>query len=449
MLTWSKQPTIARPAYRLRASAVALLLVTVMVRAQDNDPVRFSAREKNRILRLSPLGPPPPSPTNRVADDDRAARLGQFLFFDTGLSGNGAVSCATCHKPDAGFADSVPISRGVGRAARHTPALWNVAYNRWFFWDGRADTLWAQALEPIENPVEMASSRLQVAHHVADNDALREAYLRTFGQLPELNNLDRFPAAGRPVTSAPDHPHQRAWSAMSRDDQQAVNRVFTNVTKAIAAYQRRIVSRNAPFDVFVEGLRTGDSEKRDRLSPAAQRGLKLFVTDARCRLCHSGPNFTDEEFHDTRIPPATTADGNDPGRYGGIVRLLANPFNAAGIYADKRDQDALAKLEYLALRPDFTHQFKTPTLRNVALTAPYMHNGRFKTLADVVHFYSTLEGAMPAGHHRQEQILKPLHLSDRQIRDLVAFLESLTDDRIDPSLTRPPLTLPDTNPSDN
>lgn len=431
-----------RPYGRLRSRHVVIaVLVSCVPRtvdADDDAQVRFTPRQLRRILRLSPLGPPPPTSTNSVADDPRAARLGQYLFFDTRLSGNDQVSCATCHQPDASFADTVSFSRGVGIAQRHTPALWNVAYNRWYFWDGRADTLWSQALDPIENPREMASTRMGVIHRIYNHAPLRRAYESVFGKLPNLSDQTRFPAAARPVPANPGHNHHQSWMRISLDDRRLVNRAFANVGKALEAYQRQIISINAPFDVFVEGLRDNDAAKRAAISPSSQRGLQLFVDRANCWLCHSGPNFTDGEFHDTRVPPHADGNPGDSGRYDGITRLLSNPFNGRGAFADARDAAAIAKLEHLAQRPDFVRQFKTPSLRNVAQTPPYMHEGQFASLRDVIHYYSTLEGAVAGGHHRQESILKPLGLSESQILDLIAFLESLTDEKIDPSLMTQP-----------
>jgi len=420
---------------------IATLAATAPALAQS-DAVQFTPRQLRRISRFAPLPSPPPSPTNAVAENDAAARLGQFLFFDERMSGNRQVSCATCHRPDAGFADDIPLSRGVGDANRHTPALWNVVYNRWYFWDGRADTLWSQALDPIENPEEMDFTRLEVAHLIHRDNALRIMYEGVFGPLPELDHSDRFPQTGRPLPKNSRHDDHAAWSTMTAVDQAAVNGVFANVGKAIAAYERQIISRDSPFDRFVDGLLNDDASKSTALSLSAQRGLRLFVGDANCWLCHGGPNFSDGEFHDTRVPPLPQRPIDDPGRLQGVRRLLENPFNAAGEYADARDPIAIAKLEHLTAKPDFLRQFKTPSLRNVAQTPPYMHQGQIATLREVIEFYSTRVGEMPLGHHRQEQILVPLNLSNQDIDDLIAFLNSLTGAPLDPALSRQP-ALPD------
>jgi cytochrome c peroxidase len=404
----------------------------------DSDAVRLTADERAVIVTLSPLPQPPPDPTNAVADNPAAARLGQWLFFERGFSADGSVSCATCHDPARGFADGKPLGHGIGDSQRHTAALWNVAHNRWYFWDGRADSLWAQALQPFESPTELASSRIELVRAVHADTELRTAYERQFDPMPPMSEVGRFPPAGRPVADGPDHPHNQAWLSMRPADRDAVTRAFVNLGKSIAAYERRIVSRESPFDRFVDALRRNDPVAARQYPAAAQRGLKLFIGRGNCRLCHSGPNFTDGEFHDTLLPTADGGPPSDPGRYRGAERVLADPFNALGVYSDARSGAAAAKIEFLANGPQNWGLFKTPTLRNVALTAPYMHHGRLETLRDVVVHYSTLPNARPS--HHPERILVRLNLSDDEIDDLVAFLESLTGAPLDPGLLGQPPT---------
>jgi cytochrome c peroxidase len=403
--------------------------------------VPFTPDELRRVYAHSPLPPARPDPTNAVGDDPAAARLGHYLFFDTRLSATGSVSCATCHDPARFWSDGRPLSRAIGVTRRHAPTLLNTALNRWFFWDGRADSHWSQALKPIEDPDEHGATRLQSAHVLLDDPELRRAYERLFGALPELSDGRRFPRAGRPVPHDPEHPHHRAWASMRPEDQEAVNRVFANLGKAIAAFVRRLVSRQTPFDTFVEGLREGNAKKLAALSVSAQRGLKLFIGEAGCRQCHVGPNFTDGEFHSIGLPPL---DGSAPdlGRYAGVAAVLADPFNGLGAYSDDPTLAGREELKFLKAKPENFGQFKVPTLRNVGDTAPYMHDGRFASLAEVLEFYSTQAGTLSLGHH-QETVLRPLDLSDTEIEDIIAFLESLSGPPPDPSLTRqPPSPLP-------
>lgn len=427
-LIWTKSPGRT---LRIAALVAALGLGVLAVspghgQAPPGAMVSFSEDERRRILELSPLGPPPADPSNAVGDDDAAATLGQRLFVEPRLS-SGAVSCATCHVPHHGFTDAKQVSEGVGRGRRHTLSLWNVAYNRWWFWDGRVDSLWSQALSPIENETEMAGDRLKAAHLLSGDAVLRAAYDSVFGSTPDLSDQERFPAAGHPVPGKPNDPRSVAWSGMSEADREVVNRIFANIGKAIAAYERRLVSRHSKFDRFAEALRAGEDSAV--LSIPAQRGLKLFVGRGQCRVCHGGPNFTDGEFHNTGVPPLDAAGRTDAGRYAGIPLVLANPFNLKGRFSDDRSPNAGEKLSFLRVTPETWGQFKTPSLRNVALVAPYMHQGQFATLRDVVTFYSTRAGAGDPGSSG-ERILKPLHLSPSEIDDLIAFLESLTDEEM-------------------
>lgn len=416
--------------------------------------VNFSADELATILSLSPLPDPPPDPTNRVADDPAAAHFGQFLFFDRRLSRNGQTSCATCHDPQNGWGDGQSIPSRFSKNMRHTPTLWNVAYNRWFFWDGRADSLWSQALEEMEDPNGMAGSRMQYAHLVDALPDLRAAYEWVFGPLPKLTDTTRFPLEARPVPANTADPLHQAWISMAVEDQRTVNQIFANLGKAIAAYERRVISRRSPFDTFVEGMRTGDPQKIATVSASAQRGLKLHLGRAACFFCHHGPNFSDGEFHDdgaaSLSPPGAP---NDYGRFSGIEKLLADPFNSLGSFSDDPAGASGRPTAFLMQSPHTMRQFKTPTLRNSARTAPYLHRGQLNTLEQVVRFASTRQdprpGAVagpprpPAGGHghggsRGETIRMPLNLSKTEVDDLVAFLESLTDESIDAALTRRP-----------
>ncbi|MCK6448443.1 MAG: cytochrome-c peroxidase [Planctomycetes bacterium] len=425
-----------------RASFVACLallcaLPAIVAAAQDPAAAapEFDAKTLTRIRQHSPRPPPPADPTNRVADDPRAAAFGQRLFFETRWSKNGEISCATCHEPERAFTDGKQLGEGLGKLERHTPSVLDVAYNRWFFWDGRADTLWAQAPGPLENDAEMGATRVGAAALVAEDAALRAAYTELFGAPPDVADRTRFPRDAKP--SATNASANAAWLGMREEDRDAIDVVLANLAKSFAAYQRKLVTGPAPFDRFVEGLVDGDTTKLAALSPSAQRGLALFVGKANCRLCHSGPNFSDGEFHALGLVPLAGPPPRDSGRHAGAKLVKEHPFNAASRFSDARDGDAALRLSTVRSAPEMWGEFKTPSLRNVARTAPYMHEGQFTTLEQVVRFYSTMEGALPVGHH-QETILQPLGLTDVEIADLVEFLRTL--DGTDPpeELRRPP-----------
>ncbi len=442
--------------------------------------------ELKRVLRLSPVPAVPVDPTNHVSGNPEAAELGRHLFHSRALSKGGRIACATCHDPRDSFVDGKKLAVGVMQLERHSPTLWNVAHQRWFFWDGRADSLWSQALVPIEDPLEHAFTRAGVAHAIYADDGMRGMYESVFGDMPPLTDTERFPKVARPVPKedrahqlaaaharraakqkggAPEshhthlygtgfyHPHQRAWDGMTPEDQDSITRTFVNAGKAIAAFQERMVSGRAPFDVFVEGLREHDAGKTAALDESALRGLRLFAGKGQCIVCHHGPLLTDYEFHDTQVPsddslvwrsgeegdlPVDAAPPADLGRVHGIERLRASEFGVGSTWSDDPTGPQSVKVDYL---PRHLHEgspeFKTPTLRNVALTAPYMHNGAFDTLEEVVEFYSTRADARRFGG-QSEKILQPLNLSPTEASDLVAFLESLTDDSLDLSLVRAP-----------
>jgi len=432
---WSLLFRVLSPPATSLALAASLVCVGA---ARGQQPVEFSPAELARIRQHSPLGPVPDDPTNAWADDPDAAAFGQRLFFDERVSRDGDRSCATCHVPDLGFTDGRVVAEGVAEGPRHTPSVWNAGYQRWYFWDGRADTLWGQALQPIENPLELAGSRTAIAHLVLGDPALRAEYEAIFGPAP-ADLLDGLPLHARPAPAPRFEPDaaDAAWRALAPETRGAVDTVFARIGKAIAAYERRLVSRRAPLDVFVEGLSDDDPEKLAALSASAQRGLKLFVGEAGCRLCHSGPAFTDGEFHNLSLPLPPGRSPGDSGRLAGIRRLRADPFNSAGPHSDAPDGRRAARLRRLVAGGDLWGQFQTPSLRNVARTPPYMHAGQFETLADVLDFYDTLAGQTNLGHH-QEQVLTPLRLTERERTDLLAFLHSLTDEDVDPALLSPP-----------
>lgn len=428
-----------------RASALPwLVLVCASAQTPAPDPVEVESEpvvlwtdaERALLLELSPLPPPPPDPTNAVYESEAAARLGQALFFDARLSADGSIACATCHVPAQDWGDGKALARGLAGLPRHTMTLWNVAHNRWFFWDGRKDTLWSQALAPLEDPREHGTSRLAILHWLAEDEGYARAYREVFGELPELSDPRRFPREGRPVLGEPEHAHALAWETMSAADQAAATRTFVNVGKAIAAFERKLVAGPAPFDRFVAGLRSGALEDLAALNASARRGARLFIGKARCVFCHDGPSFTDLEFHDNRVP--VSEEGTDPGRKLGIRRLRADPFNALGPHADDGGASGRIELGFLANDSHGGKLFKTPTLRNVARTAPYMHEGQFATLAEVVHFYSRLENA--SAETPGERLVQPLDLSPQEEADLLAFLESLSDAGPLAELTVPPPT---------
>ena len=257
----------------------------------------FSEAEKTTIasMSLAALPPLPADPTNKHADDPAAAALGATLFFDQRMSIDGVVACGTCHLIDRQFQDDLPRGRGVGVTDRRTMPLAGVAWGPWFFWDGRRDSLWAQALTPLEDPREHAATRAFYAHFVAEN--FNERYQRIFGALPDLSTVPKH--AGPLGTDA----EKAAWASMSPEQQEGVNRVFANLGKAIAAFERSIVPEETRFDRFAKSVAAGESRTGDAALTAEEiAGLKLFIGKANCSTCHTGPRLTDDSFHNTGVP---------------------------------------------------------------------------------------------------------------------------------------------------
>lgn len=300
---------------------------------------------------LSELRTPDDNPTTA-----EKVELGKQLYFDKRLSADNSVSCASCHDPAKGWSNGEATAAGIDglRGGRSAPTVLNTAYQQFQFWDGRAGSLEEQALGPIANPIEM---NLPVEEAVKRIAAI-EGYARQFQQV-----------FGEPVNQ-------------------------DNLAKAIAAFERTVLSGNAPYDRF----KAGDE---DALSAEAQKGMKLFFGKARCSSCHSGANFTDNGFHNIGV--SFDKDERDDGR------------------------EVISKLE------GDRGAFKTPTLRDIARSAPYMHDGSLATLEDVVEYYN--KGGTPNDYLDEE--IFPLKLSDEQKKALVTFLtEGLASD--DYPMVEPP-----------
>ncbi len=272
--------------------------------------------------------------------------LGKLLFFDKRLSKNNTIACGNCHLPSVAFTDGQPVSTGIHRlqGRRSAPTSINRLFSTAQFWDGRAATLEAQSTGPFVSPVE---------HGFTNHDEL----------VAKLNTINGYQALFQQVFHGP----------ITKD----------RVGHAIASFQRTLLSGNSPYDRFdYEG-------EEGAISPAAQRGLKLFLKKARCTRCHSGFNFTDEKFHNLGIDWDT--DHIDLGRF----TVTKNPEDIGA--------------------------FKTPTLREISGTAPYMHDGRFATLRQVVEFYN--KGGIKNPH--QDNTIIPLELTGPEKEDLVEFLQTL------------------------
>ncbi len=388
----------------------------------------FTPGEVAFITSLAGPVPVPPDPTNRFADDPAAARLGQALFYSPGLSPL-RRDCAFCHPPDRAFSGELSYDGHGGLRFRHAPTLLNAALQPWFFWDGHADTLWGQVQGPLEAPDEMAATRLSALKFVLEDAELHAAWTALFGPLPPLDDSARFPPSARPGPG----PLGEAWVSMAVEDQAAVNRAYALFAKSLAAYVRRLTSFDSPFDRFAQALTAGDEAGLAVLGPEAQRGLRLFI-EVGCVNCHYGPTFSDGDFHHIGLS-VVAGRPVDTGRFDGIAQVLADEFNAAGPHSDDPAGPRAQRLATLVADDTLRGRFKTPTLRNVARTGPWMHDGRFRTLLEAVRYKTSLPGE-PGD---RDPLLQPVALDEAQLLDLVAFLESLSGGPPPPALVGRPV----------
>jgi cytochrome c peroxidase len=304
-------------------------------------------------FRANPALPPVPIPSDNPQTAEKVA-LGAQLFFDPRLSADDSISCATCHDPDRAWANHNPVDIGIGdqRGNRNSGTILDAAYMEFQFWDGRATSLEEQALGPIHNPVEMGETLENVVRKLNAVDGYRVQFTDIFG----------------------------------------TDATTDGIARAIAAFERTVLSGPSPFDRYMEGDKTA-------IPASAIRGLRVFNGKARCRTCHTGPMFSDQSFHNI------------------------------GVGMDRPQPDV--GREAVTNDPKDRGKFKTPSLRNVALTWPYMHDGSERTLTDVVEFYD--RGGLP--NPTLDIFISPLDLSAGEKQDLVAFMESLTG-------TMPPVSRP-------
>lgn len=341
------------------------LLVFVVACGRGSAPANpddVTKQERAQLATMSPLPAVPKDPTNAVADDPRAAALGQMLFFDEDLAGEPGVSCHTCHGGPAMDDAGKHISQGAKLGSRNSPPVIDAVFYERQNWGGKWPTQWQLSIAALEKPEVMAAKRPEVVAVV--RETYRAEYEAIFGPL----------------------------------DGRSVDDVFTDVAKSMAAYMRLLVARNAPFDRWIAGDEAA-------ISTAAKRGAKLFLV--HCKSCHDGPHFSDNKFH--ALAAAQFGEGvpaEDTGRFGDVPEAERTP--------------------------EMRGQFRTPSLRNVEVTAPYMHAGQFPTLEAVMAFYNAGGGSVDGVTKDPE--MKRLGLTQAQQADLVAFMKTLTDVAVPPAL---------------
>ena len=336
---------------------------------------------------------PPVDLTNKYGNDARAVALGTRLFDDAALSSCGTISCRSCHDKTSGTVDTATaLGCNGNRTGRNPPSVLNSGYSTWFMWDGRADRLWNQALLPLLSPIEMNSSPALLRARLSE--AYAAEYTALFGKAPS-----------------------------EESDEQ----LLANFGKAIAAYERTVNRNNAPFDQdvirFVQAAKEGKAEE-----DPAYLGLKTFLRKGQCIACHKGPMLSDDQFHNIGVKDLSDSQRG--------VALAAEPmlqwvFNSAGPYSDSPtgvESGRLQRLGHDLAQKGSTLEgaYKTPTLRNVELTGPYMHTGEVKTLEDVIELYN--KGGEPTGNFAgvTAESIKPLNLSAEEKTALVKLMKSMT-----------------------
>ena len=379
----------------MKRFALALAIVAVLVSAWFYWPLapqHWTAADIEILqsLRIDTLQRLADDPSNAIADDPAAAEFGHRLFFDARLSINGAISCSTCHQPERRFTDGLQKGQAIGTSKRNTPSIVGVAYSPWMYWDGRRDSQWSQALSPLEDPNEHGGERRHIVDVIAADPAYSLAYRSLFGELPSSLN------------------------------DEALNTTFANIGKTIAAYERLLLPAAARFDDYVAAVVAQNvAAQRELFTDDEVVGLQLFIGKANCTQCHNGPLFTNHEFHNTGVI-SFPGEVPDKGRVVGVREVLNNVFSCNGPYSDDESRSC-TELEYVRTGPELIGAFRTPSLRNLENTAPFMHKGQIATLFEVLQHYNAAPFAM-IGHNEA----KPLKLRNSELRQLEAFLNTLS-----------------------
>ncbi len=360
----------------MKRTAWILILVALAVTAGLAG--RATAQD-GRYAGLEPLGPPP-IPLDNPQTPEKV-ELGKLLFFDSRLSGDDVVSCVSCHLPDAGWAFPTPLSLGYPGTIhwRNSPTIVNSAYYGKLFWAGASKSLEGEARSAARGAVGGNGESDMMEARLAFIPEYRARFREVFGdEWPRISN---------------------AW-------------------KAIAAFERSLVQTDTPYDRFLRG----DDQA---LSEPQKRGLELFVGKASCVTCHNGPLLTDENYYNLGVPPAREWEEDGLAQVTFRFELYAKGVTEA-MYRKTKDDPGL----YLRTKQNVDKgKFRTPSLRYTKYTAPYMHNGQLETLRDVVEFYNAGGGSNEFAANKTP-LIQPLGLSESEIEDLVAFINSMSGDEI-------------------
>jgi cytochrome c peroxidase len=328
--------------------------------------------------------------SNRVSGHPAAVEFGYRMFREPRMSTNNYVACISCHQTDRAFTDAIARAQGQAPVGRNTPTLANLRLMHWYGWGGTSDSLWMASLRPMLDAREFGSDAARVAHVVRVGDGLACRYRSSFGALPTAH---------------------------------ADERVMVNVAKAIAAFVETLTTGPTRFDEFRDALARGDAAAVASYPSAARRGAELFVGKAQCATCHAGPNFSDGAFHSAEPRSAGFAGAPDAGREAGLAEWRRSPYNRFSRFSDLKPRPLAAPASTMGDTAT-RGQFRTPSLRNVAVTAPYMYDGSVDTLFEAVGHPARTRSA---SEDDAPDAPRPAALSAQETLDLVAFLETLTD----------------------
>lgn len=400
----------------------ATVTLNIAPQTSQKSAQEWSDSELAQLKNLSwkNAGPVPDDPSNRFGENTSAIELGRALFFDPKLSRDKRVSCASCHQPEKAFGDGLNKSFGSRETQRHAPSLLGVARHRWFYWDGRRDSLWAQAVTPIETSGEMDNNRMDAVRYFLSEPTYLSSYQKLVGVAPDLSDEKRFPTGAGPYANRSG---KSKWEKMSRADRHSVNAVFIVIGKVLAAFESTLDFQESRFDRYVNQLaESGQRGQHAQISESEKRGIRLFLNQEKtqCLRCHNGPLFSNKGFHNIGTGVFQGA-GLDFGRFYGLQSARLDTFNCEGRYSDASpDQCTALRFSLKKEIPAFMQgAFKVPTLRNVSHSAPFFHDGRFASLREVVEHYR-----QPPGQNSE---LQSLDLTDQDVSDLIAFLNLLSD----------------------
>lgn len=364
-----------------------------------------------KTLSIKHLPELPLDPSNQYLHNQVAIEFGKRLFFDPSLSQTGTISCSTCHQPSRQFSDGMRVANGVKLGMRNTPSLLGVAHQQWLFWDGRKDSVWAQALEPFEDPNEHNLTRIAVIQKVFGNTEYFQRYESIFKDTPSAEEFESWPESANPNG---DIKSLKLWKSLTIETRKRINQVYANIGKSIAAYEATLKFPESRFDHFLSQLDQGS--ELTVLSENEQLGLKLFIGKASCINCHHSALLSSQHFQNI----GTGTRGKDMGRSQVAEAQAWDEFNCLGDYSDA-PESACNKLKFMSKdRHELAGSYKVPSLRNVSKTGPYMHDGRFKSLGEVVLFYINPPSQKLTGHHLPE-----IKLDEKEQDRLINFLNTL------------------------